>query len=461
MSVKTLTQRLEVILGKEGVKRGSSALEPFLDAANRDTELIRVLPRDNFDLEDVMGLAKEEGLNVFSVRSRYLPPGLEKEMGLLVDPARMDQVKNLDSRNLMASIGAGVTFEQINPLLEEAGMRLLQPACATSPYVLRSYLDRDILVGSVCYRHTQLSIFHAVLADGRLWVSGSNQMSEEGHADFREDQGPQLSLFFGASEDIYGIPVYGIVYTYPIREKRQVMAFGFKELSGALDFSHKVSREDHCFELVGGDSLFWAVLTEKGKEKMEALRDQLPPWTVLVSIEHRAPLVELQSRMVREDARSLGGEILGEGVTARLGSNLGRPWYLWERSRWLGGIKRVFYYTFSHKASAQFQLAAEKASALGGVQVAQYFVPAFYGGSFFCQSDLHYSPDEEEKAEKAWGGTYETLLDQGVLVDKPTGELARMVFSRAKPSYLEMIKRLKRILDPEGRLNPGQLLEGI
>ncbi len=461
MSVKSLTKRLEVILGEEGVRRGRSALEPFLDAGDRETELIRVLPRDNFDLEDLMGLAQEEGLKVFSVRSRYLPPGLEKEKGLLVDPSRMDQVFNLDSRNLMASIGAGVTFEQINPLLQEAGMRLLQPACAVSPFVLRSYLDRDILVGSVCYRHTQLSIFHAVLADGRLWVSGSNQMSEEGHADFREDQGPQLSLFFGASEDIYGIPVYGIVYTYPIREERQVISFGFQEPSGALDFSHKVSREDHCFELVGGDALFWAVLSGEDKTEIEALRDQLPPWTVLVSLEHRAPLVELQSRMVKEDARSLRGEILDEEITAKLGSNLGRPWYLWERARWLGGVKRVFYYTFSNQAAAQFELAGEKAGKTGGVQVAQYFVPAFYGGSFFCQSDLHYSPEEEETAAQAWREAYKALLDRGVLVDKPTGELARMVFSRAKPPYLEMIKRLKRILDPEGRLNPGQLLEAI
>ena len=69
-------------------------------------------------------------------------------------------------------------------------------------------------------RHIQLSIFHALLADGRLWVSGSQQMADEGHADFREDQGPQLSPFFGASEDIYGIPVYGVVYIYPAREKR-------------------------------------------------------------------------------------------------------------------------------------------------------------------------------------------------------------------------------------------------
>ena len=88
-------------------------------------------------------------------------------------------------------------------------------------------------MGSSGFRASQLTIFHAVLADGRIWVSGAQQMTDEGMCDFREDQAPQFSLFFGASEDIYGIPFYGIVYTYPLREERRVQLWGFDDLEPA------------------------------------------------------------------------------------------------------------------------------------------------------------------------------------------------------------------------------------
>jgi FAD/FMN-containing dehydrogenase len=36
-----------------------------------------------------------------------------------------------------------------------------------------------------------------------------------------------------------------------------------------------------------------------------------------------------------------------------------------------------------------------------------------------------------------------------------------MVYSRTHPSYVDMIKLLKKQLDPKGILNPDQLLEGV
>ena len=456
---QTLAGDLRDIVEEEGVKAGAAALSPYIDAAGRTTELTRVLPRDTDEALEIMRLAAERGLKVFSVRSRYLPEGLEKERGLLFDPASLDLVKNVDARSMMAYIGAGVTFEQLQPRLDEAGMKLLMPACAESRLVLRSYIDRDLLLGSTANRAYQLSIFHAALADGRLWVSGSQQMAEEGHADFREDQGPQLSPFFGASEDIYGIPVYGVVYVYPVREERRVLAFGFNDLKSAVGFSYKVCREDHCFEIAGADAHFWSVLA--GPREGEALRSALPPWTVLMSIEHHRELVEMQAGLVAADASGLGGRPLGEDVAAGLGSLLGRPWYRWDRDHHAGATLPVKCYTFADRVGPALTANAQAAESHDLPPAGHLFVPVYFGGAFYCESDLYHAPDAAEAARAAWREAYDSILKEGYLVDTPRGELARMVFARAKPSYLEMIKRVKRILDPEGRLNPGQLLEGI
>ncbi|MBU4392363.1 MAG: hypothetical protein KJ920_07950, partial [Actinobacteria bacterium] len=64
-------------------------------------------------------------------------------------------------------------------------------------------------------------------------------------------------------------------------------------------------------------------------------------------------------------------------------------------------------------------------------------------------------------AEAAYLGSCEALLDNKAFIDKPTGPVAEMVYSRTDPSYVEMIKLFKRIVDPKGLLNPDELLEGI
>lgn len=107
----------------------------------------------------------------------------------------------------MTCIYAGVTCEALQEERLRRDCKLLLPGVAASRSVLRSYLDRDVLNASVCYWSPNLSIFHAITADGRPWISGAQQMSSEGIADFREDQGPRFPLLFGASEEIFGIPI--------------------------------------------------------------------------------------------------------------------------------------------------------------------------------------------------------------------------------------------------------------
>jgi hypothetical protein len=53
------------------------------------------------------------------------------------------------------------------------------------------------------------------------------------------------------------------------------------------------------------------------------------------------------------------------------------------------------------------------------------------------------------------------LLDKKAFIDKPTGPVAEMVYSRTDPSYVETIKLFKRTVDPKGFLNPDELLEGV
>ena len=234
MAAAGITRELEEIVGKENVKTQASSLAEYFEGPIDGTGLILVRPLDEFDLSEVAQAASKNDTPIFSLRREKMPSSLAEKDGILIDFSRMDKIKLVDRRNLMARIFAGVTYEKLQEECLKNDCKLLLPAAATSRYVLRSYLDRDILNGNAVYRFPNLSIFHAILSDGRIWVSGAQQMVAEGVSDFREDQGPQFSLFFGASEDIFGLPYYGIVYVYPLRETRRVLLFGFIGLQRTL-----------------------------------------------------------------------------------------------------------------------------------------------------------------------------------------------------------------------------------
>lgn len=458
---------LKRLLGDGDVRSGPAALSPYF-RDKVDADLVVVTPKNVNKLSDVANFAYENEIPLFSIKRRWMDPApLKGKDGILVDLVKMNKIKKIDKGNLVAHVYGGVTFDQLTKELAKENQRVLFPVTGTSPYVLRSYIDRELHMGSVGYRHINMSVFHAMLASGELWVSGSQQLTDEGHADFREDQGPQFSPFFGASEDIFGIPYYGLIYTYPNREERRLVALGFDELAGAKDLLYKVSRAEWCFEAFCANARFLSVKLAAGDSgKVAALKKKLNPWTVVVTIEHHKDLVDLWERYIREAAREFGGKSLKGAVPGQLEASLTGPWYLYDRDFYKGRCDNVFGYQDFKNVTGTFAAIDEQASSAGvkPEELGKLLVPVYFGGAAYCEADIHHDPRDAKAAgaaKAAYLKSFEALLDMKAFVDKPVGPVARMVYSRTDPSYVDMIKLLKRQLDPKGILNPDQLLEGV
>ncbi len=429
-------------------------------------DMVLIKPKDEFELSRVAKYATREKLPLYSVRRDSMEVRGDMGGGLLLDLERLKRIKKIDRRNLMAHIYAGVTFEELQAECLKRDCKLLLPAAAASHSVLRTYLDRDVLNGSVCYRAPNLSIFHAITADGRPWISGAQQMSSEGIADFREDQGPQFSLFFGASEDIFGIPYYSIVYLYPLREERRVLAFGFDDLTAAKDLAYKVSREEHCFECFTANARYLSVLCAKTPAEAATLREDLPAWITAVSLEHHSELVAMWDGFVRRDAETLGGKLLGTEITEMIDARLQTPWYFTERNYLKGAMDHVFGYDQYGRVPQILRIVDKAAGAAGydAAELGHLIVPVYFGTSAYCESDLYYDradAAESGRVAEARRGAFSAILEAGSMVDKPTGSVADMVFAKADPGWLTVVKRFKRIIDPDGLMNPGQLIEGV
>ncbi|MBN2027353.1 MAG: FAD-binding oxidoreductase [Actinobacteria bacterium] len=466
MAAAGIVQELAGFVGKENVKTGASALAGYFDGKVTDTSLVLVRPADEYELAEVADAANAAKLPMYSVRREKMEASLASREGLLLDLSRMDGIKEMDRRNLMAHIFAGVTYEKLQKECPKHDCKLLTPANATSRSVLRSYLDRDILNGNAVYRFPNLSIFHAILSDGRIWVSGSQQMTAEGIADFREDQGPQFSLFFGASEDIFGIPYYGIVYVYPLREKRRVLLFGFDSPEPAAQLAYKVNRDEHCFESITANSRYLSVLLGKSADAAESLRERLPAWVTAISIEHRTELVDLWEKYVREDADAAGAKLLDDELSEMMDKKFQEPWYIFDRDYLKGRTSSIQHYDFYSRATGLLAGVRDAAESKGyaAAEVGQVIIPVYFGGSCYCESDLYFDPTGEEEASRAADirlAAYTRLLDESSFIDRPSGEVARLVYDRVNEGYIKVLKTFKNIVDPAGLMNPEQLLEGV
>lgn len=458
-------RELKRLLGEGNVKTGDRALSAYFRAPVSGSKLILVTPENVEGLSDIAAFSTERDIPLFSVRRKVEQNGgLAGRSGILVDLGKMNKIKKIDERNLTAHVYGGVTFEQLSGELSKLNQRVLFPVAGQSPYILRSYIDRDILMGSGGYRHPHVSVFHAMLASGEVWVSGSQQLTDEGHADFREDQGPQFSQFFGASEDIFGIPYYGLVYTYPNREARSLVAFSFKELGPAADLLRKTSRAEWCFEAFAANDVYLATLLAGGDGKKVATEKKgLAPWTVVITMEHYRDLVDLWERNNKEAAKERGGKAVSGDLPARLEELLKKPWYVYDRDFSGGATKHVFCYQYFKNVTDTFATIDERVNAAGvkAKDLGKIVVPTYFGGAAYCEADIYYDPRNEKSAESAYLNAFEGLLDDKAFVDKPVGKVAEMLYARTDPSYVEMIKLFKRTVDPRGLMNPDQLLEGV
>jgi FAD/FMN-containing dehydrogenase len=460
-------KELKRLLGEKNVSAGRGVLTAYFAEPLDGADLIVVKPQSVDQLSDVAAFSYENEVPLFSVKRKTDGGNLAGKKGILVDLSALNKIKKIDVRNLTANVYAGVTFEQLSAELAKTNQRLLFPIAGTSPSIVRSYMDRDVLLGEGGYRHPHISVFHAMMADGQVWVSGSQQLTDEGHADFREDQGPQFSPFFGASEDIFGIPYYGLVYTYPNREERRLVAFGFDELGPAKDLLYKVSRAEWCFESFAANERYLSIVLAGGDAGAVAgIKKKLNPWTVVFTMEHYKDLVDLWERYIKEAAKDLGGKALKGQVPEMCEKALAKPWNLYDRDFFKGRTRDVNCYNYFKNVPDSFA-AIDEAVASAGLKsedVGKVVLPIYFGASAYCEADLYFDPAVEKAAgavEEACLKSYEALIDDKAFIDRPRGKVAEMLYSKMDPSYVNMIKLFKRTVDPKGLLNPDQLLEGV
>jgi FAD/FMN-containing dehydrogenase len=400
---------------------------------------------------------------------------------VVVDLSRMKRIIRIDPSNRVAIVEPGVTFGELQAALKKAGMCAYLPLVPRkSKSVIGSVLEREpITIPSHHWDATDpMLCVEVILGTGdrlrtgeaagpdtleQQWEIGKAQMSP-----FGPTQMDVHRLVSGAQGTI-GIVTWMSLKCRSLPKLSRPFLIPSEDVAPLIDLSYKLVRArlgEHLFILNG---LNLACLLGRTAQEIRKLRDILPPWVMFVSFEGYGNLpeekVQYQEADLGEMARSGGlspaTDIPGasaEEVCRWLSQSSAEPYW---KLRFKGGFQDIFFLTTLDKTpgfvTAMSALAQKHKYPVKAIGV--YIQAAVQGTSCHCEFNLYYDPTkpiELDAARRLDGEVAGELEKMGAFFSRPYGAWADIAYRRAGDTAV-MQRKIKKIFDPHGILNPGKL----
>jgi len=464
----------------------------ILDAYSQDESFARqikprfvVKPKNVGEAQGIVKWANETKTPLVPVSSG--PPHLYGDTvpsvpgAVIVDLSGMDRIIRIDRRNRITIIEPGVTYSQLQPELAREGLRLSTPLLPRpNKSVIASLLERQpTLVPKYQFAILDpLRCVEVVWGDGNQFRTGEagNQRSleeswESGFAQVTP-RGPAQTDFYkfvSAAQGSMGIVTWASLKCEVLPELHKLFFVPSPRLDDLLDLAYRLLRFRFGdeFLLLNGSNL--AAILGNGADQIRELREELPPWVMLIGIAGRSILpeerVEFQEKDIAEIAGQFGLQLLpavpgaenGEVLEAILNPSKEPCW----KFGYKGGCQDIFFITTLDKTpgfvNAMYLLAETLNYPRPDIGV--YIQPVHQGTSCHCEFNLPFDPDDESEVariKELYTRASEELLKQGAFFSRPYGIWADMVYSR-NAQTAAVLKKIKQIFDPNKVMNPGKL----
>ena len=381
--------------------------------------------------------------------------------------SRMNRIIKIDRRSRYVRVEPGVTFGELIPKVAEQGMRLNLPFLARAgKSAAASALEREaVLLPKYQYDYPDpLLMVEAVFGTGDVFRTGSAGGSEESRADKVLPWGPggiDYLRFLSAAQGTIGFVTWATLKTEILPSASRLFFIAAERGEQLTDLANTLCRKripDECV-ILNRENFAAAFAYDAAEENV--LR-ACAPWVMLCRVcgydrypEERLAIYEGYVRDVCAEA-GLSAETecallpkLAQRIEAMLTDCDRRPdsWKLR-----LGAQRELLMLSAPSKTAGLLKLIQENLPEAGlTVQ------PQVQGRAFRIECDLRFAdlPEESEKRENELFALAERLAAAGAYFDRPYGRLTELVYG--EPLSVEAMRRIKKIFDPDGILNPGKL----
>jgi FAD/FMN-containing dehydrogenase len=400
----------------------------------------------------------------------------------IVDLRRMKKVMRIDRTNRAAMVEPGVTFGELIPEVEEAGLRLNVPLSPkTAKSVVASMLEREPVI-MPRYQWDigdPLCCVEVVYGTGDVFRTGSAAGPQSIEAQWagggaqKEAAGPLQASWFRliqGAQGTMGIVTWASLRCEVLPQAEAPFLVCSSQLNKLLEMTHWLNRlrlVNECLLL--NNAALAALLARKWPEDDMGIRETLPEWTLFFNIAgyeyFPRDRVGYLTKDVEDIARRIGLEPV-EGIgpvsASRVLLAVRRPsdepyWKL----RPKGSCHDIFLLTMQDRLPelmTTMRVLLEE-SDFPPSDLGVYIQPIVQGSSYHCEFNLFYdseNPVEVKHIKELSERAVKVLLSHGAFFSRPYGEEARMIMER-DANHTAVLKRIKAIFDPNNIMNTGKL----
>ena len=457
----TLHHLLAEIVGARNVLTDPAQTKPYFTDWRKQyfapAECV-VRPGSTAEVAQVLALCAREEVAVVAQGGNTglvggsVPTGSRREIVLSL--GRMNRIRSLDTLNDTITVEAGCVLASVQQAAADAGRFFALSLAAEGSCQIGGNLSTNAGGVNVLRYGTareQVLGLEVVLADGRVW---------DGLRALRKDNtGYDLKQLFLGAEGTLGIITAAVLRLFPRSSATATAWIALDDPRAAVELLGSLrgllGERISAFELVSRACL------ETVLAHLRGLQDPLAashPWYVLAEVGDSGDPAALHERVERALAECAERGTLRDAVLAQTGEQSRELWRIRET------IPEAQFTNVKHDISLPVSQIPEFIDRAGRSLRERFGDIGSYCFGHVGDGNLHYTVGSEAlmpRREEVNRVVYDALAAFGgsISAEHGLGQLKREEIRRHKhPLELELMRSLKRALDPKGLLNPGKVL---
>lgn len=481
-----ITKELKRIVGDQYVADDARTLKAYssdfsLSKPNMPHYVVK--PATTEEVQKIIQLAgsKKTPLIPASSQVHFYGATIPTQGGIVVDMCRMNKITDLDEGHRKIQVGVGATWEQLTSTLEKKDYRLITPLL---PHALRSpvtdYLEREMPVEVIYEFAEPLGTMEVVWPNGELFRTGSASVPgyPKSVSKGANPSGPGIDFYrlLQGAQGTMGIVTWANLKIEYLPKVNRIYFMPLDAIEEAIDPIYCIPRRRIGQEFLLLDRLNLALILAEGSDgEFRSILKALPPWMLILVISggRRQPegrvAYEEEALMEARNKEFPNTQILPavSGVTGggrKLVNMLRKPWkkdLTYWKLAYKGGCQSLFFLARPVDAPGYIEAVTNAAARVRfpREQIGIYLQPVEQSRACHLEFDFYYRPKdagEVGQVTELYSSAAEALLDKGAFFSRPYNMLADLVYERAG-MYASVMKRVKKIWDPNNIMNPGKL----